>query len=169
MSGCTAVTALLRIEDVDGKQGALPSAGSPTNLGQDALGSQLHTKSVDALSLGQSQGKSRLRRVLYTANVGDARAVLCRNGLAIRLTYDHKASDPQEAKRIKDAGGFLSKGRVSAHLNVTRSLGDAWMKQYVEGVPYTTETTLGSQDEFLVLASDGVSRLSCSFLRSATD
>ena len=54
-----------------------------------------------------------LRRVLYTANAGDARAVLCRGGKAIRLTYDHKGSDKQEAKRITDAGGFVMGGRVN--------------------------------------------------------
>lgn len=58
-----------------------------------------------------------LRRVLYTANAGDARAVLCRGGKAIRLTYDHKGSDKQEAKRITDAGGFVMSGRVNGKSN----------------------------------------------------
>jgi protein phosphatase PTC1 len=31
------------------------------------------------------------------------------------------------------------------------------MKEYVVGSPYTTETELGSEDEFLILACDGVS------------
>lgn len=54
-----------------------------------------------------------IRRVLYLANVGDARAVLCRGGKAVRLTYDHKGSDSQEAKRITDAGGFVMNNRVN--------------------------------------------------------
>jgi protein phosphatase PTC1 len=71
-----------------------------------------------------------LKRVLYTANVGDARAVLwsappslplhftmtdicSRGGKAVRLTYDHKGSDTQEAKRIMDAGGFVMNNRVN--------------------------------------------------------
>lgn len=53
------------------------------------------------------------RRVLYTANAGDARAVLSRGGRAVRLTYDHKGSDAQEAKRIKEAGGFVMNNRVN--------------------------------------------------------
>lgn len=53
------------------------------------------------------------RRVLYTANVGDARSVLCRNGRAVRLTYDHKGSDELEAKRITEKGGFLLNNRVN--------------------------------------------------------
>lgn len=97
-----------------------------------------------------------VRRVLYCANVGDARGVLCRAGRAIRLTYDHKGSDKQEAKRIMDAGGFVMSGRVNGVLNVTRSLGDSSMKEYVVGAPYTTETELNEEDEFLILACDGV-------------
>jgi protein phosphatase PTC1 len=100
------------------------------------------------------------RRVLYTANAGDARGVLCRGGKAMRLTYDHKGSDKQEAKRITDAGGFVMSGRVNGVLAVTRSLGDSSMKEYVVGAPYTTETELCDDDEFLILACDGVCFLS---------
>ncbi|KAJ9091217.1 hypothetical protein QFC19_009213 [Naganishia cerealis] len=118
-----------------------------------------------------------LKRVLYTANVGDARAVLwyvaldsplsvanhpysllifSRGGKAVRLTYDHKGSDAQEAKRITDAGGFVMNNRVNGVLAVTRSLGDSSMKEFVVGAPYTTETTLDSDDEFLIVACDGL-------------
>jgi len=77
-------------------------------------------------------------------------------GKAVRLTYDHKGSDRQEAKRITDAGGFVLSGRVNGVLAVTRSLGDSSMKEYVVGAPYTTETELCDGDEFLILACDGV-------------
>lgn len=80
-----------------------------------------------------------------------------RNGQAVRLTYDHKGSDAQEAKRITDAGGFVMNNRVNGVLAVTRSLGDSNMKEFVVGSPYTTETVLGSEDSFLIIACDGVS------------
>jgi len=38
---------------------------------------------------------------LYCANVGDARAIMCRNGEAIDLSVDHKAKRPDEQNRIK--------------------------------------------------------------------
>jgi protein phosphatase PTC1 len=41
-------------------------------------------------------------------------------------------------------------------LAVTRSLGDSSMKEFVVGSPYTTETELGEEDEFLIIACDGV-------------
>ena len=78
----------------------------------------------------------------------------------MRLTYDHKGSDKQEAKRITDAGGFVMSGRVNGVLAVTRALGDSSMKEFVVGSPYTTETQLCDDDEFLILACDGVRTLS---------
>ncbi|KAI9300798.1 phosphatase 2C-like domain-containing protein [Cunninghamella echinulata] len=96
------------------------------------------------------------KRFLYTGNVGDARAVLCRQGRAHRLSYDHKGSDAQEAKRIMDLGGFMMNNRVNGVLAVTRSLGDSVMKEFVVGNPYTTETELVKGDDFIILACDGL-------------
>ena len=110
---------------------------------------------------GEGANGKRLRRVLYAGNAGDARAVLCRGGEALRLTYDHKGSDAQESKRIMDAGGFVMNNRVNGVLAVTRSLGDSAMKDFVVGAPYTTETELSVHDEFLIIACDGVRPIHC--------
>jgi protein phosphatase PTC1 len=99
---------------------------------------------------GEGVNGKRLRRVLYAGNAGDARAVLCRGGEVLRLTYDHKGSDAQESKRVMDAGGFVMNNRVNGVLAVTRSLGDSAMKDFVVG-PYTTETELSMHDEFLIM------------------
>jgi protein phosphatase PTC1 len=222
-SGCTAVTAFLRVEDADGGQSFLsgimdplpvlespammaegnddrssPESGSEsqgTGSGEEGLRKKKAKKPsgasrfknafkslssasvVAAISPTQRSSSPSLsaegdkfkskgvtvvvppqssRRVLYSANAGDARGVLCRGGKAVRLTYDHKGSDKQEAKRITDAGGFVMSGRVNGVLAVTRSLGDSSMKEFVVGAPYTTETELCEDDEFLVLACDGV-------------
>ncbi|KAJ3028498.1 UNVERIFIED_CONTAM: Protein phosphatase 2C 1 [Siphonaria sp. JEL0065] len=96
------------------------------------------------------------KRVLYTANVGDARAVLSRDGKALRLSYDHKGTDPHETQRIQESGGFVVNGRVNGVLAVTRALGDVTMKDYILGNPYTTETVLNDADNVLILACDGV-------------
>ncbi|KAK0534229.1 mgpp2cl-1, protein phosphatase 2C-like protein 1 [Tilletia horrida] len=133
------------------KTATLPPSASASSASASA--SALATESEDGLI--EVEGKS-VRRVLYTANAGDARAVLCRAGKAVRLTYDHKGSDPQETKRIQDAGGFVMNNRVNGVLAVTRSLGDSSMKDYVVGAPYTTETTLGADDTFLIVACDGL-------------
>ncbi|KAI9292419.1 protein phosphatase 2C [Neoconidiobolus thromboides FSU 785] len=96
------------------------------------------------------------KRVLYTANAGDARAVLCRDGKAIRLTYDHKGSDIQESNRIVSAGGFMMNNRVNGVLAVTRALGDSSMKDFIIGSPFTTRIDITKQDTFLILACDGL-------------
>jgi serine/threonine protein phosphatase PrpC len=98
------------------------------------------------------------KRWLYTANVGDSRAVLCRGSKAIRLTVDHKASVPEEQKRISDAGGFIGRNRVNGVLAVSRALGDHMLKEndVVTAIPYTTDTELQEDDHFLILACDGV-------------
>jgi protein phosphatase PTC1 len=36
-----------------------------------------------------------------------------RGGQAVRLSYDHKGSDANEAKRIIDSGGFMLNNRVN--------------------------------------------------------
>jgi len=42
---------------------------------------------------------------IFLANIGDSRAILCRNGLAINLSQDHKPDNPDEKTRIKKSGG----------------------------------------------------------------
>ncbi|KAE8340398.1 hypothetical protein BDV24DRAFT_62174 [Aspergillus arachidicola] len=165
-SGCTAVIALLRWED------RIPSSHSAT--GSSALApaaaaaakgdsnSEADDTPTQATSSGPSilpklQEKAIRQRVLYTANVGDARIILCRNGKALRLSYDHKGSDENEGKRIANAGGLILNNRVNGVLAVTRALGDAYLKDLVTGHPYTTETVVQpDSDEFIILACDGL-------------
>jgi serine/threonine protein phosphatase PrpC len=45
--------------------------------------------------------------MLFCANVGDSRSVLCRDGQAIALSRDHKPHDPDEKKRIEGVGGSV--------------------------------------------------------------
>lgn len=102
---------------------------------------------------------------LYVANAGDSRAVLCRNGSAVALSKDHKPQDPLELNRILKAGGEVRDGRISGGLNLSRSCGDFDYKdnnslapedQMVTANPEITVTELTDQDEFLILACDGV-------------
>ena len=158
-SGCTAVIALLRWEDrVPSSQSATGSAmlataaAEATKTDSDSASTETPTQSLPKL-----QEKAVRQRVLYTANVGDARAVLCRSGKALRLSYDHKGSDENEGKRIANAGGLVLNNRVNGVLAVTRALGDAYLKDLVTGHPYTTETVIQPEgDEFVILACDGV-------------
>jgi protein phosphatase PTC1 len=74
----------------------------------------------------------------------------------VRLSYDHKGTVPQEQKRVVDAGGYISNGRINGNLAVGRSLGDLSLKKYVISNPYTSHTYLDGEDLILILACDGV-------------
>lgn len=63
-------------------------------------------------------------RSLTVANVGDSRAVLCRAGLPVPLSRDHKPKLSAERQRILHAGGFIVDGRVNGDLSLSRALGD---------------------------------------------
>ena len=95
-------------------------------------------------------------RRLYAANAGDARIVLVRDKKGVRLTHDHKASDPAEVARIQEAGGFVIMNRVNGMLAVTRALGDLTMKDHVTCEPYVSTTSLQDGDTHLIVACDGV-------------
>lgn len=49
---------------------------------------------------------------MITANAGDSRAVMCRKGQALELSYDHKPAAETEKKRIEAAGGHLEEHRA---------------------------------------------------------
>lgn len=145
-TGCTAAVAVLRWE----------STVMTSPMAQASLTSTRGIPNIKkGLSLVPTSYTTR-DRVLYTANVGDTRLILCRGGRAIRLSYDHKASDPNEVERVISCGGKLAGGRVNGMLAVTRSLGDGYMKSLVSGRPYTTRTILGPHDDFFILACDGL-------------
>ncbi|WCJ28712.1 protein kinase family protein / protein phosphatase 2C (PP2C) family protein [Euphorbia peplus] len=98
---------------------------------------------------------------LFVANAGDCRAILCRAGCVFHLSKDHVASCIEERERVVDAGGEVKwqvdTWRVGpAALQVTRSIGDDDLKPFVTAEPEITETSLSEEDEFLVMASDGL-------------
>merc|ERR550514_1084494 len=103
-------------------------------------------------------------RSIYTAHLGDARAVICRSGLAVRLTSmsDHKATDHAEAQRVVDAGGSILNERVNGMLAISRAFGDHEMKKpklpqdVVSNVPDITSTELTEQELFIIVACDGL-------------
>jgi serine/threonine protein phosphatase PrpC len=101
------------------------------------------------------------------ANIGDCRAVLCRNGKAVQLTRDHIVADVEERKRIEAAGWIVKQApdgslRVGkAMLEVSRSIGDLDAKGGEGQGELTSDVDTGhfwveAEDEFLVLASDGL-------------
>ncbi|KAI9282675.1 phosphatase 2C-like domain-containing protein [Sporodiniella umbellata] len=105
------------------------------------------------------------QKSLFVANAGDSRAILSTHGKSKPLSYDHKPSDSQESERINKAGGFVEFNRVNGNLALSRAIGDFEFKQnhdlppeeqVVTCHPDVIEHTLSEQDEFVVLACDGI-------------
>jgi serine/threonine protein phosphatase PrpC len=103
--------------------------------------------------------------VLYVANAGDSRCVVCRDGRALEMSQDHKPDLPEELDRIRRAGGVVEDGRVMGNLNLSRSIGDMEYKknnsipqkdQMITAYPDVRREQLGDKDVFMVLACDGV-------------
>jgi protein phosphatase 1L len=97
--------------------------------------------------------------VLYVANAGDSRAVLCSKGEAVAMSDDHKPNREDEKQRIQNAGGrivFYGTWRVEGMLAVTRAIGDRKLKKYITAEPEIVARELTPDDSFLILASDGV-------------
>ncbi|XP_021906457.1 probable protein phosphatase 2C 60 isoform X1 [Carica papaya] len=102
---------------------------------------------------------------LVVANAGDSRCVISRKGQAYNLSKDHKPDLEAEKDRILKAGGFILVGRVNGSLNMARAIGDAEFKQnqtlpaekqIVTANPDINTVELCDDDEFLVLACDGI-------------
>jgi serine/threonine protein phosphatase PrpC len=100
-------------------------------------------------------------RTMISANVGDSRAILCRNGKAMDLTKDHKPTDDAERKRILRAGGRIFLDDTGCHrvmnLSLSRAIGDGFSKPIVSPEPDIRRFRVEDDgDEFILLASDGL-------------
>jgi serine/threonine protein phosphatase PrpC len=106
-------------------------------------------------------------RTLLSANLGDSRAILCRDGKAIDVTRDHKPDDEQERERLVAMGEHIEWDDYSQvhrvrNLSLSRAIGDRFAKPAVSGeveiklFPISSRTADKGGDEFVVLASDGL-------------
>lgn len=102
---------------------------------------------------------------IFCANAGDSRSVLQRTNKTVPLSNDHKPDDPLEKARIESCGGFVDENRVNGSLNLSRSFGDfeykstsskSFKEQMVICDPEITVTERTPEDDFIVLACDGI-------------
>lgn len=153
--------------------GALEASSEKRSNQFNLMGSTAIVVLVDCGDESPIHGKPRS---ITVANCGDSRAILCRGGKAVELSEDHKPELPREEERIKKAGGHVALigpcHRVDGWgLNLSRALGDFHYKandrlpaeqQKVIAVPEICTLDLTDDDEFLVLACDGVFELNTS-------
>ncbi|OMO53408.1 phosphatase 2C (PP2C)-like protein [Corchorus capsularis] len=120
---------------------------------EESISSSCGTTVLTALVLG---------RHLLVANAGDCRAVLCRKGVAVDLSQDHRPSFLPERKRVEELGGYIDDGYLNGCLSVTRALGD-WDLKFPLGSsspliaePDVRQIVLTEDDEFLIIGCDGI-------------
>lgn len=83
---------------------------------------------------------------IYVANAGDSRCVAAdKRRQAIELSKDHKPDNPEEKKRIEEAGGFVEDNRVKGILNLSRSLGD---------MEYKTDRSIPAKNQMIIAFPD---------------
>ncbi|KZO96948.1 protein phosphatase 2C, partial [Calocera viscosa TUFC12733] len=102
---------------------------------------------------------------IWAANAGDSRAILGQAGRVKPLSYDHKPHGAVESARIRAAGGWVEYGRVNGNLALSRALGDFEYKknlslepeaQIVTSDPEILDHQITEEDEFMVIACDGI-------------
>ncbi len=121
---------------------------------------------------------------IITANVGDSRAVLGRNGRTVDMSNDHRPVGSSKAgraeiSRIIESGGWVSQMRVCGILAVSRAFGDYEFKggrvELLQEFKSTGASGIGTlerppvvalpdvrvyerseEDDFLVIATDGL-------------
>ncbi|KAF8158375.1 phosphatase 2C-like domain-containing protein, partial [Crassisporium funariophilum] len=102
---------------------------------------------------------------IYVANAGDSRSVIGIKGEVKYLSFDHKPTSEIERTRVAAAGGYIEYGRVNGNLALSRALGDFEFKknyalgpeaQIITANPDVTCHQITEDDEFLVLACDGI-------------
>ncbi|XP_035175462.1 protein phosphatase 2C-like domain-containing protein 1 [Oxyura jamaicensis] len=145
-SGCSAVTCLME---------RLPSENTDGNEERTQFENRTHsplTKTAEDVA-----------GLLHIANIGNAHAVLCKNGKSYCLSEEHSTSNVRERTRILQNGGNISTnepdGLVEGHLRTTRGLGhhgDPVLKRSVIPVPHSISVPIDNSCQFLVLASNGL-------------
>ncbi|PWZ40312.1 putative protein phosphatase 2C 2 [Zea mays] len=63
-------------------------------------------------------------RQLLVANAEDYRIVLCRKGIAVDMSKDHRPTYDAEHQRVIECGGYIEDGYLNGVLSMTRALGD---------------------------------------------
>lgn len=129
---------------------------------------QAFTESYKTVSVelkGQDSGTTAVTffigdSIIFTANAGDARAIVVSNTGFTQLTTDHRLDNPAERQRIAQMGGvirypYVYRGYLG--LMPTRTIGDEYFKPVgVIATPSVSEHRITPEDIFLIAACDGL-------------
>jgi serine/threonine protein phosphatase PrpC len=96
----------------------------------------------------------------YTANAGDARAIVITTETVIQLSVDHRVDNPEEKHRIESMGGKIRYPYVMrgySGLMPTRTIGDEYFRTVgIIATPSVSEYRISKNDLVLIAACDGL-------------
>jgi len=101
----------------------------------------------------------------YIANVGDSLAVIYKDGKAIKVNSEHKATLQKEKDRIVKSGRRIINGRIDGRINLSRSIGDFqyksnnFLKENLQALipcPEVYKFKLTPDIEFMIMGCDGL-------------
>jgi len=99
-------------------------------------------------------------RKIFTANAGDARAILVNREKVIQLTVDHRLDNLSERKRVEKMGAYTAYPYVyrgNLGLMPTRTIGDEYFKPVgIIATPSINEYEISQEDIILLAACDGL-------------
>lgn len=96
---------------------------------------------------------------IWMANCGDSLGMLVHaDGTHTMLSVEHKVEN--EKTRLAQQGAIITYddgvARLFKTLNVSRGIGDYFMRPYFTSTPCIMHTTLSQNDKYVVVASDGI-------------
>ena len=98
-----------------------------------------------------------VKKTMYVANVGNALAVVSRQGVAQGVSKKHDPFDRNESSRIRAAEGWVSPpGLVNDEVDVSRSFGYYSLLPVVNARPDICVWDLTDLDEFVIVANCGL-------------
>ena len=92
---------------------------------------------------------------LYSANLGDSRAVIVKERHAVPLSNIHDFTNTSERLTVEQKGGTLLRDRLEGELALSRSIGDINFKAFMSSEPEITVHNVTEDDKYLLLATDG--------------
>jgi serine/threonine protein phosphatase PrpC len=120
----------------------------------EALSSNSNSNSNDSLNLNDSTDSGNGQS---TTTVGKA----------IPLSFDHKPDDEEEEKRVRNAGGYVTGGRVEGDLAVSRGLGDFRFKQM--SVVLNNTQLYPDEEEDTATTAAAAAAATAAFVNKSTD
>ncbi|KAF7637025.1 hypothetical protein Mgra_00003605 [Meloidogyne graminicola] len=99
-------------------------------------------------------------KIAYLAWCGDSSIAVLKANRIETLSSPHKPENPEELKRIEEAGGVVLSvqgvPRLNGVLNLSRSLGDIHARPMVSSKPDISKYNISEVDYMLFLATDGI-------------